>query len=53
MRALDEGRQLTRILAKSRETAQDRENVSGKGKGRPKPEAPNDQYIALSDVSAR
>jgi four helix bundle protein len=30
-RALDEGRQLTRILAKSRETAQDREGLSRKG----------------------
>ena len=38
MRVLDEGRQLTRILAKSRETAQDNENISRKGKGRPKPE---------------
>jgi four helix bundle protein len=35
MRALDEGRQLTRILAKSRETAQDRENLSRKGRKRP------------------
>src|SRR5688500_16355277 len=41
MRALDEGRQLTRILAKSRETAQAREDQSRKGKGRP--QAPNDQ----------
>lgn len=32
---LDEGRQLTRILAKSRETAQARENTSRKSKGRP------------------
>jgi four helix bundle protein len=31
MRALDEGRQLTRILAKSRETAQEREKQSRKG----------------------
>ena len=38
MRVLDEGRQLTRILAKSRETAQDNENQSRKGKGRPKRE---------------
>jgi four helix bundle protein len=43
MRALDEGRQITRILAKSRETAQDRENTSRKGKGRQNPQAPNDQ----------
>ena len=43
VRALDEGRQLTRILAKSRETAQDRENVSRKSKGRPLAGAPNDQ----------
>jgi four helix bundle protein len=35
MRALDEGRQLTRILAKSRETAQEREGLSRKRKGRP------------------
>lgn len=42
-RALDEGRQLTRILAKSRETAQDRGNLSRKGKGRQKDQAPNDQ----------
>lgn len=35
MRLLDEGRQLTRILAKSRETAQAREGLSRKGKGRP------------------
>jgi four helix bundle protein len=35
MRALDEGRQLTRILAKSRETAQDREGISRKSKGAP------------------
>jgi four helix bundle protein len=38
MRVLDEGRQLTRILAKSRETAQDNENISRKGKGRPRKE---------------
>ena len=43
VRALDEGRQLTRILAKSRETAQARENVSRKSKGRPGTGAPNDQ----------
>jgi four helix bundle protein len=36
MRLLDEGRQLTRILAKSRETAQSNEGTSRKGKGRPK-----------------
>jgi four helix bundle protein len=41
MRALDEGRQLTRILAKSRETAQEREGLSRKRKGRPQAEAPN------------
>lgn len=41
LRLLDEGRQLTRILAKSRETAQDREGVSRKTKGRPGEEAPN------------
>jgi len=41
MRLLDEGRQLTRILAKSRETAQAREGLSRKGKARP--QAPNDQ----------
>ncbi|MEX2272313.1 MAG: four helix bundle protein [Vicinamibacterales bacterium] len=33
MRLLDEGRQLTRILAKSRETAQEREGLSRKTKG--------------------
>ena len=43
VRALDEGRQLTRILAKSRETVQERENVSRKSKGRPLAGAPNDQ----------
>ena len=43
IRALDEGRQLTRILAKSRETAQDREGLSRKSKGRPGTGAPNDQ----------
>lgn len=43
MRLLDEGRQLTRILAKSRETAQDREGISRKGKGRPMKEAPNSE----------
>lgn len=37
MRALDEGRQLTRILAKARETAQDREGMSRKGQKRPAP----------------
>lgn len=41
LRLLDEGRQLTRILAKSRETAQDREGLSRKAKGRPGEEAPN------------
>src|SRR5688500_3611700 len=35
VRALDEGRQLTRILAKSRETAQNREGIARKSKGRP------------------
>lgn len=35
LRVLDEGRQLTRILAKSRETAQEREHLSRKHKGRP------------------
>ena len=43
LRALDEGRQLTKILAASRETAQENENRSRKGKGRPKRKAPNDQ----------
>jgi four helix bundle protein len=43
VRALNEGRQLTRILAKSRETAQDREGLSRKSKGRPLAGAPNDQ----------
>ena len=43
LRVLDEGRQLTRILAKSRETAQERENLSRKSKGRPRTGAPNDQ----------
>ena len=38
MRVLDEGRQLTRILAKSRETAQQNEGTSRKGKGRPQQE---------------
>jgi four helix bundle protein len=43
MRALDEGRQLTRILAKSRETAQQNENRSRKGERRPNLKAPNGQ----------
>lgn len=38
MRVLDEGRQITRILAKSRQTAQDNEGISRKGKGRPRQE---------------
>ncbi|HEX6322476.1 MAG TPA: four helix bundle protein [Vicinamibacterales bacterium] len=42
-RALDEGRQLTRILAKSRETAQDREGLSRRGQKRPLPASGNDQ----------
>ena len=43
LRLLDEGRQLTRILAKSRETAQDKEGLSRKTKGRPGEEAPNSE----------
>lgn len=41
--ALDEGRQLTRILAKSRETAQARDGQSRKAKKTPAPEPPNNQ----------
>lgn len=41
MRALDEGRQLTRILAKSRETAQANEGQSRKGTKRSKPASGN------------